>query len=222
MNDEIELGIPTNSEHPPPVAIFSVESPLDMVRARPSDSSLIISGDGEGIVSLAAAGLLNVQEGLIQYAGSADTINSTDRLVITDTNRERAERWYGMHANVGHTETESHQYLYPDASDTRIRPVQDAPSTVAEYRVENNAGEELGTAQIYATGYGNRIFLNPEFRPVNAFDGDPLTSWRIDEYGEFVTPRLELLLDTPVPISQITFTQPLVGCLLYTSDAADE
>ena len=211
MNDEIELGIPTNSEHPPPVAIFSVESPLDMVRARPSDSSLIISGDGEGIVSLAAAGLLNVQEGLIQYAGSADTINSTDRLVITDTNRERAERWYGMHANVGHTETESHQYLYPDASDTRIRPVQDAPSTVAEYRVENNAGEELGTAQIYATGYGNRIFLNPEFRPVNAFDGDPLTSWRIDEYGEFVTPRLELLLDTPVPISQITFTQPLVG-----------
>ena len=50
MIDEIELGIPIDSEHPPPVAIFSVDSPLNMVRARPSDSSLVVSGDGEGIV----------------------------------------------------------------------------------------------------------------------------------------------------------------------------
>ena len=211
MVDEIELGIPISSEHPPPVAVFSVESPLNIVRVRPSDSSLIISGDGEGIVSLAATGLLDVQDGLIRYAGSVENVEGTDRLVVTDTNRERAERWYGMHANVGLTETVTHEPLYPDASDTRIRPVADAPATIAEYHAFHQSGESLGLAQVRATGYGNRIFLNPEFRPVNAFDGDPLTSWRIYEYGESVSPQLELSLETPVSTNQITFTQPLVG-----------
>ena len=211
MVDEIELGIPLDSAHPPPVSVFSVESPLNMIRVRPSDSSLIISGDGEGVVSLAATGLLDVQDGLIRYAGSIESVEATDRLVVTDTNRERAERWYGMHANVGLTETANHVSLYPDASDTRIRPVADAPATIAEYYVFNQSGENLGSAKVQATGYGNRIFLNPEFRPVNAFDGDPLTSWRIYEYGEPVSPRLELVLETPVSTSEITFTQPLVG-----------
>ncbi len=211
MVDEIELGIPIGSEHPPPVAVFSVESPLNMVRVRPSDSSLIISGDGEGIVSLAATGLLDVQDGLIRYAGSVESVEATDRLVVTDTNRERAERWYGMHANVGLTETANHEFLYPDASDVRIRPVSDATTTIAEYRAFNQSGESVGLAQVSATGYGNRIFLNPEFRPVNAFDGDPLTSWRIYEYGESVSPQLELSLETPVSTNKITFTQPLVG-----------
>ena len=124
------------------------------------------------------------RDGLIRYAGSIESVEATDRLVITDTNRERAERWYGMHANVGLTETANHVSLYPDVSDTRIRPVADAPATIAEYHVFNQSGENLGSAQVQATGYGNRIFLNPEFRPVNAFDGDPFTSWRIyDKYS---------------------------------------
>ena len=211
MFDELELGIPLNAVDPPPVAIFAVEDSLGMVRARPVDSSLVVSGDGEGLVALAAAGLLEPAQGLVRYAASVESLSPTDRLAVTDTNRERAERWYAMNANVGYTEPLGATSLFPDVSDVRIRPVDDAPTTHAEYRVVSAVGEDLGFASVEATGYGNRVFLNPEFRPVNAFDGDPLTSWRIEEYGEAVPPELVLSLSAPVTLSEITFTQPLVG-----------
>ncbi len=211
MFDELELGIPLDAVDPPPVAIFAVEDSLGMVRARPVDSSLVVSGDGEGLVALAAAGLLDAADGVVRYAASVKSLSPTDRLAVTDTNRERAERWYAMNANVGYTEPLGAASLFPDVSDVRIRPVDGAPTTHAEYRVVSAEGEDLGFASVGATGYGNRVFLNPEFRPVNAFDGDPLTSWRIEEYGEAVPPELVLSLSAPTTLNGITFTQPLVG-----------
>ena len=209
MIDEVELGIPVDAEHPPPVAVFPVDEPLGLVRVRPSTGALVVSGDGEGLVALAAAGLLDVDGGVVRYAGSGAP-SPGERLVLTDTDRERAERWYSLNANVGFTEPAGQRWLVDDVSDARIRPVEGAPATVTEYRAATAEGP-IGAAAVVATGYGNRITLNPEFRPVNAFDGDPLTDWRVDEYGEPVTPRLELALEQAVSTDRIVFVQPQVG-----------
>ena len=111
MTDEITLGTPPGTPNPPAVALFPVRSPVPIVRAERADSPLIVAGDAEGLVDAAAAGLLT-DSGVVLF--SADLAGKPQQLrqaldagavlLVTDSNRRRAERWNAIRENYGYVE----------------------------------------------------------------------------------------------------------------------
>ena len=111
MTDEITLGTPPGTPNPPAVALFPVRNPVPIVRAERADSPLIVAGDAEGLVDAAAAGLLT-DSGVVLF--SADLAGKPQQLrqaldagavlVVTDSNRRRAERWNAIRENYGYVE----------------------------------------------------------------------------------------------------------------------
>src|SRR5262249_6479508 len=176
MQDESALRDDTGAQYHP-VEAFPVDGEQPIVRTAAAQHPILLAGDGEGLVGLASAGLIDGNE-LVQYAGSfpgeqhqlTDAINRDASLVVTDSNRRRGQRWTTLRDNVGYTEQAGETPLRTDLSDNRL-PVfanaSDDSYTVAEYP---------GGVSARATSYGNPISFTPEYRAANAVDGDPRTS----------------------------------------------
>ncbi len=211
MQDEAALRDDTGSEYQPVVA-FPVDGQRPIVRTAGAQQPILVAGDGEGLVGLASAGLIDGNE-LVQYAGSftkqpqqlIDAINRNASLVVTDSNRRRGRRWSTFRDNVGYTEQAGEKPLRTDLTDNRLPVFPDAHDdshTVAEYP---------GGVSPRSSSYGNPISFTPEFRAANAVDGDPRTSWRtgasVDVRGE----ELELDFEQPVDTDHIRVTQLLTG-----------
>src|SRR4029077_21249634 len=106
---------------------FGVRDPRPIVRAEPTRGALIVSGDGEGLGDLAATGLLgphNVVRYSASFAGDPKRLAAALRehavLVVTDTNRKRAQRWDNLRDNVGYTERVHEHPLARDTTDSRL------------------------------------------------------------------------------------------------------
>lgn len=179
MLDELELGLDPRAPVPPAVAVFPVSQVPNQVRAVPAEAGVVIAGSGDGVVAASAAGLLDDYVGPIRYAAEVtaspnlldEAISEDTTLILTDSNRLRAQHWFSLKDNVGALETPGHPAIPNDVSDARLLPVEpasEASLTVAEFR---------GAKNVWATGYGNPITLTPEYRAVNAFDGDFNTAW---------------------------------------------
>ena len=209
--DEHELGVPVAIDDPPPVQVYPVRDVPGIVGAEPGRRGLLVAGDGEGLVDLAAAGLLDDGRP-VRYAASLttaaawdDALSTSDTLVLTDTNRRRARRWGTVRENTGYTEPTNHVPLRDDPTDARLDvfPAQTpADQTVAEQR-----GVEL----VRATRYGNPVSYTPEDRPANAIDGDETTAWRVGAFADVHGERLRVDLAKPVVASSVTIVQPLTG-----------
>lgn len=194
-----------------PVTQYRVDDPLPEVRAA-SGPPVVVAGDGEGVVDLAAAGLLDPAAPLL-YAGDlvarpggVDTaLDAGAHVVVTDTNRKQARRWGSVRENLGATETVDEEPLRDDVTDNRLDlfPGAGADSyTVAELQ---------GVSRVRATGYGNPITYTPEDRAVMAVDGDPTTAWRVGAFSEVRGERLEVDLSVPTSVDHLTLLQPLDG-----------
>ncbi|MGY6499528.1 MAG: alpha-(1-_3)-arabinofuranosyltransferase domain-containing protein [Acidimicrobiales bacterium] len=183
MLDEVELAIRPDLVDPPAVAVFPVLDPHPLVRLVSPGGGTIVAGDGAGVVAAAASGLLE-RDGPLRYATEVTrdpaalrrALTPDTRLVVTDTNRLRGQRWYSLRETVGAIEVPGQPAfaVRSDPGDARIPPIPDpdvGSQTVAEHR---------GAARIWATAYGNPITLTPEDRAVHAFDGDPLTAWTLE------------------------------------------
>ena len=67
--DEIDLAAPANEPNLNPVVVYPVDDPTPIVRAESAQHTLMVSGDGEGMVDIANVGLLD-GAGAIQYSAS--------------------------------------------------------------------------------------------------------------------------------------------------------
>lgn len=207
MLDELELSLDPGLRDPFPVTVLEVPGAAPIVTAKPTAAPLIMAGDGEGLVDLAAAGLIDGRE-LIRYSAAlsdADLAAALDEgavLVVTDSNRRRAERWGTIRFTSGYTEPAGHQPLRVDRTDARLPVFPDAGDdarTVAVHR---------GGVTANATSYGGRNEYLPEDRPTNAVDGDPGTAWRAARDDPATGERLELTLAEPVTTDVLTFLAP--------------
>ncbi|MSO79931.1 MAG: DUF3367 domain-containing protein [Acidimicrobiia bacterium] len=210
MIDELELRTPTDAEDPPEVALLEVRDPVPIIHAAPSAQAVLLAGDGEGIVDAAAAGLLNGDELILQLASLSDAelrqaLRAGAALVLTDTNRRRAQTWFAsLRDATGATERAGQRPLVEDLRDFRLEMFHDAGDdtrTVIEHRG--------GTAD--ATSYGDIDRYTPEDRPVNAVDGDLFTAWRAGGGAQPTGERLVLRPDQPVRTDHIDLVQPLFG-----------
>ncbi len=202
---EAAIGTPL-----PPVELVPVQEPVPIMRAK--TDVVVVAGDGDGLVDAAAAGLLTGNE-LVRYAADvtgdsvkgahkgADGIAAAPRILVTDSNRDRASQWRSAQDVSGFTEDGSGTgVLRFDSADQRtpvfVNPTSD-DFTIATQR---------GPLQARASAYGAPSAYLPEYRAAMAVDGDPSTAWvvadRYDATGEY------LRLDADTPISELTLTQP--------------
>lgn len=218
--DEVELGADPDLPNPPQVALFPVEgaggTDPSIVAAKPAGSSVLVAGNGDGLVAAAAAGLIDGTE-LIRYSGSAFAVGGEGddelraaiadggALVVTDTNRRSGRRWGTVRETDGATETVDQGPSADDPSDNRLPVFEGAGTdseTVAVWR---------GGVEVVATSYGNAITYTPEDRPAGALDDDPLTAWYT---GAFADPRgehIDISYDEPRTTDRIRLVQASRG-----------
>jgi len=210
--DEQELLTDPDAEDPPQVAIVSVKDPEKIVRTAPVDQPIILAGDGEGIVDLAASGLVTGHE-LLFYSGTfagdpaalRSKLDDDAVLVLTDTNRREARRWGTVRDNTGVTERPGQEPVKADPKDQRLElfpSAGDDSSTVTDVQ---------GGVWAEATGYGNSVSLTPEDDPANAVDGDHGTAWRIGGFSSATGETLRLRYRDPVTTDHLTLLQAIGG-----------
>ncbi len=210
--DEQELLTPPDAEDPPQVAIVPVEDAEKIVRTASTDQPVIMAGDGEGLVDLAAAGLVTGHE-LLFYSGTfaADPdalraqLDHDAVLVLTDTNRREARRWGTVRDNTGVTERPGQKQLEDDPKDQRLEVFPDAGDDAF------TVNEVHGGVWAEATGYGNSVSLTPEDDPTNAVDGDRATAWRIGGFSSATGEKIRLIYRDPVTTDHLTLLQSIGG-----------
>jgi hypothetical protein len=207
--DEIELRTPSDAPWPPPVALFPVSGTPSILSTAPTEQPVLVAGDGEALVDLAAEGLLDGRE-LVLYSASyaADrpglrtVLDQGADLVVSDTNRRRARRWGAIRDVTGATERAGETARREDPEDKRLEVFpgsDDSDRTVVEQR---------GVKRVDATGYGERSIYAPEQRAAAAFDGDLDTAWRVGGEDDPTGQRLVVDLVEPVTTDHVTLVQP--------------
>ncbi len=210
--DEQELLTPPDAEDPPKVAIVPVHDPEQIVRTAATDQPIIMAGDGEGIVDLAASGLVTGHE-LLVYSGTyaddpealRDQLAHRAVLVLTDTNRREARRWGTVRDNTGVTERPGEKPIETDPKDQRLELFPDANDDAF------TVNDVQGGVWAEATSYGNSVSLTPEDDPVNAVDGDRGTSWRIGGFSSATGETLRLTYRDPVTTDHLSLLQAIGG-----------
>ena len=205
--DNLALAEPPDQPETPPVAIFPVQDPLPISRTVPAETPMLVAGDAEGLVDLAALGLLDPEQAILYSASFADDPDALreqlDRgaaLVLTDTNAKRGLRWGSVRENQGAVERVDEAPLRYDPSDNDLEVFPDQSTDDQTVAVQRG-----GTVD--ATAYGNVVSFTPEDRPYMAFDGDLTTAWSAGALEDAVGERIRLTLDEPASIDRLTLVQ---------------
>ncbi|MGI8710609.1 MAG: alpha-(1-_3)-arabinofuranosyltransferase domain-containing protein, partial [Acidimicrobiales bacterium] len=224
LRDETELLIPPSLPNPPQVGILPIEDREKIIRTAPVDEPVILAGDGDGLVDVAAAGLLTGHE-LVTYAGTWDGDRAGLRrqlrhdavLVLTDTNRRQGRRWSTVRDATGITERAGQEPMRADLKDQRLALFGDEDTQDAA-RAGAGAGDDAATvvesrggAWAEATSYGNAVSLTPEDSPTNAVDADPSTGWRTGGFSSATDETLRIHYRRPVTTDGLRVLQTQGG-----------
>ncbi len=214
--DEVHLGIDQELTHPWPVMIHEVPDSLDVVRLRQLSGGTIIVGDAEGLVDVAGANLLDVTQpiwfaaDLLAQDSLAETVLAEpSHIVITDTNKKRAQRWGTLRENVGIVESANHQPLVEDRNDNRLPlfpNLRKKPDlNIADTR---SLAFHQGGYAVAASAYGNPVTYTNDDRAFFAVDGDLDTAWRVSAFAEARGEFLQFTFNQPTELAAINFVQP--------------
>lgn len=191
-----------------PVQILTVFDPSPIVRAEALDP-VVISGDGFGMAEAARHGLLHGGPPVI-YSGSLTPFQLQALLsqghpsfVVTDSNRRRVWSFTGPRA----------PYSYTLPAGQTVRGFNPG-FLLFDDRVETQSVALYpGLRSITASGYGSVFGSNPQFRPANAFDGDPSTSWEVGAGREPLGAWIQATFVKPVRLSRISIAFPRSAAL---------
>ena len=196
--------VPPADATTPPVAIFPVEDAQPIVRVEGAAAPVVVAGDGEGLVDLASAGLVDAKRPILYAASYAKTPSALRALpqdavlVLTDSNRRRAQRG-GLSNIYGVTESAGEKPLVTDPSDQRIEVFP------GETDASRTVDEMSGVRSIQATSYGSIFGFTPSVRPAAAFDGDSSTAWAPSNQSN---QKLVLDLSQPITTDHLNIEQP--------------
>ena len=215
--DEIHLARPGDVEHPPPVSRYGVDDPLPVVRTRPVGGATVLVGDADGIVDAAGAGVVDLDRSLVFAADiAADpalgdlVLSEPAHIVVTDSNRRRAQRWGTLRENRGHTEQAAEQPMRHDPLDNRLPAFDYAAieANVGSVDDVRTVSEQRGPVAAQATAHGNPVTYTNDDRPYNAVDGSLDTAWVVAAFSEAIGERLRLTLTEPAVVDSMRLVQP--------------
>ena len=205
--DEDEVSNRAIGEPLPTATVTQVQNANAVIRAKTDE--VVLVGSGDGVVDAAAAGLLDGSE-LVEYAGdiahpvtpTAGVVSNPSRVIVTDSNRDRAEQWRSSRDTRGFTEdgTVTGGVSILDTADARLAVFPN--QTAADETIAQQRGGLTATASAYGEPYAYR----PEDRAAMAVDGDPSTAWLVADRapadGSFIT------VVAPAPIVSLSLLQP--------------
>ena len=209
MIDEQHLASGSRSKATPPLAVYPVDNVRPLLRSETTQQPTILFGDGDGIVEAAVWNQLPTERPLF-YAATANASPglfegirvSKPNLVITDTNRKRAQRWGTTRENNGATETAASFPLVEDPKDTRLELF---PGQTASDQSVAWFGDDV--ANVQASTYGNIVAYSTEVRPINAIDSDPRTAWSTGGFSDVVGDRLTITYNRPITATHVDLLQ---------------
>lgn len=200
---EFRRGLANAMEHTlPPVQILTVANPSPIIHSQ-GGAPIVLSGDGFGVAEAARSGLLTgdppvLFSGTLSPAGLQRILaEGRPSFILTDSNRRRV--WSFSAPNAPHSYTLAPRQtlagrpvgylLFNDRADTQ---------SVAEYP---------GLQSISASSYGSLFGTSPQFRPANAFDGDPSTWWLVGNGSDPTGSWIQATLRQPALLSTISVAQ---------------
>ncbi|MEO7397533.1 MAG: alpha-(1-_3)-arabinofuranosyltransferase family protein, partial [Ilumatobacteraceae bacterium] len=214
-NDDIGTALPA-------VELVPVADPQPIVRVK--TDAVVVAGSGDGLIDAAAAGLLTGNE-LVRYAAdliderseAGDPIASADRVVITDSNRDRAHHWHSSQDVTGFTEdgSDAPGVLELDTSDQRIPVFADATTD------DRTIAVQIGGTRAVASGYGEPFAYRPEDRAAMAVDGELATAWVVADRAEPVGEYLRVTADSPFTTMHLVQPQDRRNRWITTIDVTD-
>ena len=207
--DEILLGERRDLPNPPAVGVFAVDNAVGVVRTHSATGALLMAGNAEGMVDAAGVGLIKPAQASFFSASYAGDRSGFDQiygdnadLMVTDSNRKRAERWGTIREQYGYTERAGEVAPY-DPTDQRLETFPHAGDDAYTVSVQR------GNAVVTATNYGNPVTYTADDRPANALDGDPLSAWRVGAIDDPIGERLIIDAAQPVTTDHIRLLQPI-------------
>ena len=209
MLDEQSFARPDAPHSFPAVAAFQLNPNEPDVMLRPISNPMVVAGNGDALVDLAASGLLDGQRAVL-YVDDPTTVPAGARTatdpwyIVTDTNRRQGLRWSSLGANRGALETAEQQ----PAADLRDNRLDVVPSDSRLQTVLEVGGD---AASVTASGYGNAFSYTPEDAAWFAFDDDTTTAWRTGVFDDSTGSSITLELTKPVTADRIVLTQPQRG-----------
>ncbi len=196
--DDLTVGV-LGETTLPPVELYAVDGSTGVVQLRPSGPPTLVSGDGEALVSLGAAGVLDGSPGFRFSATTSQQdlqslLAAGAPVVISDSNRRRATQVTSNH--------NFNSYTLPAGADLD-RPALDVYGVAGSQTVATYGD----ATAITASGFGSSLARYENwFRPSNAFDHDPSTAWRTAGASDPVGQWLRVDLRQPTTLSTMTLT----------------
>ncbi|HEY5664692.1 MAG TPA: alpha-(1-_3)-arabinofuranosyltransferase family protein [Ilumatobacter sp.] len=172
------------------------------------ERSIVVSGNGDGLIDAAAAGLLD-RSTAVRYSASAAAdgfelaaaIDDAVGVIVTDSNRDRPRQWRTSQDTTGFTEYDD-PVLAPQGRQPggTVIPLFGPPADAspATRPATATTARMIGPVTATATAYGEPFAYLPEHRPAMAVDGDPTTSWSVAEHGDPVGERIRITTDDAV------------------------
>ena len=215
MIDEIHLARAAAPDHPSPVTVYEVRPAGQEVYAKPAAGATVLVGDADGIIDGAAAGVLAFTDASPMFFASdlmadpelLDAVMGTPaEIVVTDSNRRRAQRWVTLRETRGYTEMAGQEPIVHDPTDNRLPVFSLAPELADDVRT---VSEQRGPVSVQASAYGNPVTYTNDDRPFHAVDGSVDTAWAVAAFDEPRGEFLRLTLAEPALIPAVRLVQPL-------------
>lgn len=206
--NESNLALPADFKWPPALAIYGVTGVRGLVRVESTSSPAIVGGDGEGLVNMAALGMLPESRAIF-YDGSLSnsqfdqlTTQTSPVLYLTDTNQRRLNSYGVLHSSPGYVQVANEKPLVNNPSQQTLLAF---PNTVRGAQTVAVLGN---IRSIQASSYGNPIANNPEVQAYYAMDGSTDTAWQTAAFGKALGQFIQINLGRSVSFGRIHLTQP--------------
>jgi arabinofuranan 3-O-arabinosyltransferase len=184
--NESLFSLPREYTFPKSLSIYHVDNARSLVRTESATSPQIVAGDGEGLVTMGALGLLDNQSPLLYDASSTKSqiVAAANQpgawLVLTDSNQKRLDTYGTLHSTLGYVQQLHETPLVANGSE------QSLPVFPHEVARSQTVAIMKGLAQVNASGYGNVIANNAEDQPAGAVDGNLNTSWEVSAFDNAI------------------------------------
>ncbi|TWJ30268.1 alpha-(1-_3)-arabinofuranosyltransferase domain-containing protein [Micromonospora sagamiensis] len=185
----------------PAIEIFAVDRAVPTVSVSARADVPVLSGGPESLLGVLEQGLLDPRTPVVLTGdtGPSGAAGEPGPRIVTDGLRRRELNVGRMRDNVSHTLTADEETRQGRVRSDLLPFPGAGHQTVAAYQGIRSVDASSGGS--FADTVGG---TEPSYLPFAALDGDPATAWRSDPFQPAPGQWLEVALDTPRRVTEVT------------------